>query len=99
MNNHRQLRRDLRSKGMPITRTVVGARLLCRWLYLKHGNPHWVFAEQYGFVILNLITAQGVNHARKKNQIRRMRLRDMNRMAVFQFPRKGWMYKKEKLNK
>lgn len=95
MTTNRQLRKDLRKKGIPVHRTIIGARMMCRWLYFKHGVPHWVFYENYGFVILNLTTAQGINHARKKHKIRRMRVRDMDRMCVFRHPRVGWMYKKK----
>jgi len=96
---NQSLRKNIRKKGIPVALTALGARMRCRMLYWKHGIPHWVFAEEYGFVILNLTTVQGLNVARKKHKISRLRLRDMDRICIFRYPRKGWLIKKSNQKK
>ena len=82
-----------------MARTRLGYQLLIRGLYFKSGNIHWVFAEKFGYVILNLTTVDAFNSARMKNGLSRLRLRDLNRMCVFRYPRRGWIVKKPQLKK
>ena len=93
---NQKIRNSLREKGIPVKRTILGARFLCRARYWRHAGPQWVFAEVYGFVILDLVTIDLYNHARMKNGMKKLRIRDMDKMAVFRHPRKAWMYNKSK---
>ena len=97
--SYKFIRQSLQKKDIPLTRTRLGYHLKARWLYFKTGNIHWVFAEKYGFVILNLITVEAFNKARMKNKIPKLRIRDLNRMCIFRYPRKGWIVKKPQLKK
>ena len=90
---NRQIRRNLRMKGIPCTMLLPVASIKIRILYYKTGNIHWIFAEDYGFVILNLVTMKAFNHARMKNNIRKWRVRDMDKHCISRYPRKGWMKK------
>lgn len=93
--SNKQLRKGLRKKGIPIERRLFISRMVCRTIARRTGNVHWVFREDYGYVILSLTTAKGINYARKKSGISKLRIRDMDRMCVFRFPRRGWMYNKK----
>jgi hypothetical protein len=95
--SYKFIRGSLRKKDIPVTRTILGYHLKARWLYFKTGNIHWVFREAYGFVILNLITVEAFNTARMKNRMAKLRLRDLNRICCFRFPRRGWIVKTPKL--
>jgi len=64
----------------------------------KEQKVHWVFAEKYGYVILNVETVKLYNHARMKNGIKKLRVRDMNRIAIFRFPKKAFIYLNNKSN-
>ena len=92
----KQIRTTLRKKGIPVTRTMIGARIKCRRDYHQHGNIHWAFKEEYGYVILNITTKELYNHGRKKNRMKILRVRDLDRMCVHRYPRKGWMKMKSK---
>lgn len=96
---HRQTRKKLQEKNIPVAITILGARWRCRRIYWETGNPQWVFREKYGFVILNMLTVRAFNYARMKNRIKKLRIRDMDRICVYRYPQKGWMYEKLKKEK
>ena len=85
----RTIRNSLRDKKIPVVRTMIGAKLKCRARWRKHGNPQWAFAEKYGFVILDKVTVQLYNRARLKNNMKPLRIRNMDAMCVFRHPRVG----------
>jgi hypothetical protein len=86
----KQIREKLRQKKIECCRSLFWAKVKCRQLFRKTGNIHFVFAEAYGYVITNLAGVELFNQARKKNDIRRLRFRDVNKICIYRFPRKAW---------
>lgn len=56
----------------------------------RHLSIWWVFKEPEGFMVLNIDGIDRFNHARKKNNLSKIRVRDANKMAVYRYPKKGW---------
>jgi len=93
---HKEIRAKLREKGIPVVRTGFQARFKCRRRYRKDGNPQWAFLEEYGCVILDKVTVKAYNKGRMANNLKPLRVRDMDQMCYFRHPKKGWMYSKKK---
>ena len=88
---NKEIRRTLKKKGIPVKLSMIGARRACRKGFKKHGNPRWAFKEHYGIVILDLVTKDLYNRARKVNGFNKLRVRDLDSMCVYRYPKKGWM--------
>jgi len=92
--NNKTIRQGLRNKGISVFRTFP--RIRTRLLAIKEQRVHWVFAEKYGFVALNIETLKLYNHGRTKNGLPKLRARDCNKMAIYRFPKKAfWLNKKK----
>lgn len=50
----------------------------------------WIFAEPYGFVVINCDQAEIISRARLKNNLTKLHVRDLNRMCVYRTPKTGW---------
>ena len=83
------IRKKLRQKKIECCRSLFWAKVKCRQLFHKTGNIHFVFAEAYGYVITDLAGVELFNQARKKNDIRRLRFRDINKICIYRFPKKA----------
>jgi len=83
------IRKKLREKKIECRTTLFGAKIAARKQFRKKGTTHWVFAETFGFVILDLSGVDLFNQARKKNGIRKLRERDINKISVYRFPKKA----------
>lgn len=87
--DRRLIRKKLRQKKIECRRSLFWAKVKCRQLFHKTGNIHFVFAEAYGYVITDLAGVDLFNQTRKKNDIRRLRFRDVNKICIYRFPRKA----------
>jgi hypothetical protein len=84
------LRQSLSELGITCIRFGMIARFKTRQLYRESGNVHWMFAEKYGFVILDQAGLEFYNKLRKRKQMRKLRIRDVDRMCVYRYPRKAY---------
>jgi len=65
---------------------------MARKLARKNREIRWVFAEPEGFLVVNFEEMDRINQARMKNNIKKMRSRDMNRIAIYRYPQKAWNF-------
>ena len=88
--SNRKLRRDLRSKGLHVCIFFWPAVILAFFLSRANMEVYWIFAEPHGFMVMNLDDSERINKGRAKNNISKLRVRDLNRMAIFRTPKKTW---------
>lgn len=89
-NTLKVTRRDLRKKGFHVYRTEFIARIMAFIFSRSNMEVYWVFAEPQGFMVLNMSDSERINKAREKNSIKKLRVRDLNRIAVFRTPKQTW---------
>lgn len=87
-----QLRKELRQKGFHVYIFLYGAKRACRILARKSMDVYWVFAEPYGFMVLNHDDIEKINTARMANDMKKLRVRDMKRMSIYRYPKNAWGY-------
>ena len=85
-----QMRKGLRKSGYHIYRFFIVANIMAFILSRRNMEVYWVFAEPLGFMVMNWDDAFKINKAREKNNITKLRVRDLNRIAVFRTPKKTW---------
>lgn len=80
----------LRKKGFHVYRILIVAKLMAFILSRSNMEVYWIFAEPHGFMVINFDDAAKINKAREKNNISRLRARDLDRISIFRTPKKAW---------
>jgi hypothetical protein len=88
--SNRELRKGMKSKGYHIYRISFIAKIMAFILSRQNMEVYWVFAEHFGFMVMNFDDCFRINKAREKNNITKLRVRDMNKMAIFRTPKNAW---------
>jgi len=84
-----KLRRGLRKKMNSLGFNVVKRypKMKCRRAAKKDLQVHWVIEETFGYVILNIHTLKSYNVIIERMKLKRLRSRDLNKKAVYRFPK------------
>lgn len=92
---HRNIRRILRTNGIAVV--TIFPKYKCRKMAKESINIHWVLNEEFGYVILNIDTLTLFNTIRERLKLSRIRTRDLEKAAIYRYPKKAFIY--VKLNK
>jgi len=88
--SNRQMRAIMKQKGLHVYRLSITAKIMAWILSRSNMEVYWVFAEPHGFMVMNWDDSFRINKAREKNNITKLRVRDLNRMAIFRTPKTTW---------
>ena len=87
---NKTLRKQIKAKGFNVYRLFLLAKIAAFILSRLNMQVYWVFAEEYGFMVINIDQFEVINKARMKNNFRRLHVRDMDKTCVFRTPKKAW---------
>ena len=88
--NHARTRKGLRKKNITVFKFLLPAKIYAFFRSRIDMEVIWVFAEPYGFVVINHEQAEIISKARMKNNLKKLHVRDLNRMCVFRAHKKVW---------